>query len=81
VEQRVYQDGKPVNQIRGTPQRTFLRGGDGLLADQQSGAGAATRLLATTLSHTDLSEVVCGAKHHSAYTAYVYRSSDEPPGG
>ncbi|WP_395514960.1 RHS repeat-associated core domain-containing protein, partial [Pseudomonas syringae group genomosp. 7] len=81
VEQRFYQDGKPVNQISGTQQRTFMRGGDGLLADQQSGAGAATRLLATTLSNTVLSEVVCGAKHDSAYTAYGYRSSDEPPGG
>ncbi|KPZ07012.1 YD repeat-containing protein [Pseudomonas tremae] len=82
VEQRFYQDGKPANQISDKLQRTFMRGGASLLAELQGGEGAgATRLLATTLSNTVLSEVVGGTKHDSAYTAYGHRSSDEPPGG
>ncbi|MDU8502812.1 RHS repeat-associated core domain-containing protein, partial [Pseudomonas syringae] len=81
VEQRFYQDGKLANQISDKQQRTFMRGGNVLLAEQQGGEGAATRLLATTLSNTVLNDVVCGTKHDSAYTAYGYRSSDEPPGG
>ncbi|WP_338523185.1 RHS repeat-associated core domain-containing protein [Pseudomonas batumici] len=74
-QQRFYRDGELANTLGPRQNRTFMRGGDSVLAERQD---SATRLLATTLGNSVISELGQGATHQDmAYNAYGHRSAGE----
>ncbi|MCU1720156.1 RHS repeat domain-containing protein, partial [Pseudomonas sp. 5P_5.1_Bac1] len=71
-EQRFYCDGQLVNQLQGGEQRTFIRGGDHVLAERVTGQDEL--LLATDAKKTVLAERDSQTRN-SAYSAHGFRSS------
>uniref|UniRef100_UPI00046405A1 RHS repeat-associated core domain-containing protein n=1 Tax=Pseudomonas syringae TaxID=317 RepID=UPI00046405A1 len=74
-EQRFYRDGQLANQLRGEEQRSFIRAGDQLLAEQRGGNSAGTQLLSTDARRTVLAEVSPQSINDLSYSAYGHRSS------
>ena len=77
-EQRFYRDGQLANQLRGEEQRSFVRAGEHLLAEHQSGNNAGTQLLATDAKKTVLAEVSPESANDLSYNAYGHQSSAAP---
>ena len=77
-EQRFYRDGQLANQLRGEEQRSFVRAGEHLLAEHQSGNNAGTQLLATDAKKTVLAEVSPENANDLSYNAYGHQSSAAP---
>jgi RHS repeat-associated protein len=78
TEQRFYRDGQLASQLRGDEQRSFIRAGEHLLAEQQSGANASTQLLVTDAKKTVLAEVSQDGSNDLTYNAYGHQSSADP---
>jgi len=77
-QQRFYRDGELANTLGPRQNRTFMRGGESLLAEQQDSGGL---LLATDMANSVLSEVERGGKRRDmAYSAYGECSSEQPAG-
>jgi RHS repeat-associated protein len=77
----VYRDGELANQIRGTRNSTFIRGGDTLLAERQTGTDTTTLLLGIDDNNSVMREAADSADNASAYNAYGYRSGPQPAMG
>ncbi|KPA90697.1 RHS repeat-associated core domain [Pseudomonas asplenii] len=74
-QQRFYRDGELANTLGPQQNRTFMRGGDSLLAERQ---GSGTLLLAGDAANSVLSEVdPQGERRDMAYSAYGERSSGQ----
>jgi RHS repeat-associated protein len=80
-DRRFYRDGELANQIRGSQNSTFIRGGDTLLAERQTGIDNATLLLGIDDNNSVLREVSEDVTSTSAYSTYGYRSGPAPAMG
>ncbi|VVO44761.1 hypothetical protein PS723_06425 [Pseudomonas fluorescens] len=78
AEQRFYQDGALATRIQGAQRHTFMRGEGNLLAEQQEGAGPKSLLLASDNKNTVLREIGSDGANDIAYSAYGYRSAEQP---
>ena len=77
-EQQFYRDGKAVNSIGATQNRTYVSADGVTLAERQEGALPKSLLLAADYRGSVLREVDGGEVSEIAYTAYGYRDAAQP---
>jgi len=77
-EQQFYRDGKPVNSVGATQNRTYLAANGVMLAERQDGAVPKSLLLAGDQNSSVLREVEGGEVGAIAYSAYGYREAMQP---
>jgi len=78
-QQRFYREDKLANQVGGTLNRTFIHGGDNLVAERQNPGATKNVLLATDRKRSVTGEVPDGHPPNDiAYNAYGRRSATRP---